>query len=437
LAKEEIMKIVIIGAGSRSFGRGQLADMLQATDLRGQNVTLWLVDESERALETMLGLAERMKAHTGADITLRSTTDRCTALPGADYVITAVARRRMQLWEQDFRVPLAYGFQHCLGENGGPGAVFHALRSLNLVMPICQDIERLCPGALLLNFTNPEARVLHAILHLTKVKAAGICHGVFNALANISRYLERPVDDLYIVSAGMNHFFYILKVKDKRTGEDLLDELRKRALADQSGRVPPLFRKMVEIFGMFTYMSDDHIGEYLSFGSEFGGVKWHYGQEAHPVPLQDLPAAQPSLEDYATGKRPLDDWVMRTSGEITVPIICDIEFDRKMWRPAVNVLNTGLYIENLPAGGAIEIPAIVDAAGIHPQKVGVLPEPVAALIRTQFSIIELVTEAYRTRSKKLLLQALLLDPVANSIAAAEKLLDDMFELQKEYLPEFS
>ena len=80
---------------------------------------------------------------------------------------------------------------------------------------------------------------------------------------------------------------------------------------------------------------------------------------------------------------------------------------------------------------------MVDGSGIHPQRVGALPEPFAAYIRTQFSIIELVTEAYRTRSRKLLLQALLLDPLVNSITSAERMLDEMLELQREFLPVFS
>jgi len=431
------MKIVIIGAGSRSFGRGQIADILQSSELKGHGVVLSFVDTDAAALETMTSLARRIKEQAGTDVTLESTTDRRAALPGADYVITAVARKRYELWEQDYRIPLAYGFRHILGENGGPGAVFHALRSLELILPICHDIESVCPDALLLNFTNPEARVLHAICHLTKVKAAGICHGVFSGLEAISYFLQRPIEELDVVSAGMNHFYYILRVRDRRTGQDLLDELRRRVLEDQSGKVQPLFRKMVEIFGMFTYPSDNHIGEYLSFGSEFSPSKWRYGLESRQLYVQDVPSTRPSLEEYASGQRPLDNYTLRSSGEITVPIICDIEFDRRMWRPAVNVLNSEHYIENLPASGVVEVPAIVDAAGIHPQKVGPLPEAVAALIRTQFTIIELMTEAYRTKSKKLLLQALLLDPVVNNITAAERMLDEMLELQKEFLPAFS
>jgi alpha-galactosidase len=430
------VKIVIIGAGSHSFGRGQIADLLQAEQLQGKDVRLALVDVDEQALNLMARLAERIKHHTGSDMVLESTTDRAAALPGADYVITAVARKRMELWEQDFRVPLSHGFRHPLGENGGPGAIFHALRSFELILPVCRDMERLCPQALLLNFTNPEARVLHAICHLTKVRAAGICHGVFGAVDLIARYLKRPPEDLEVISAGINHFFTVLSVKERASGKQWLPELLHMAATDTSGDVPPLFSKMAEIFGVFTYPSDDHIGEYLAYGAEFTGLKWPYGQESRPVPVkkQRKPA---DLEAYATGKRPVDEDVLRPSGEVTVPIITDIELDTGSFRPAVNVLNTGPYISNLPADAVVEVPATVDRAGLHPLSVGPLPEAFAAAIRTQCAINSLVTEAYRTRSKKLLLQALLLDPVVNSMRAASSLLDEMLELQSDFLPSFA
>ena len=429
-------KIVLIGAGSRSFGRGQIADILQAGELKGRNVTLTLVDENESALELMTKLAGRIKDHTGSDIALESTADRRAALRGANYVISAVARKRMELWEQDFRVSLAYGFRHCLGENGGPGALFHALRSFELIIPICRDIEAICPEALLLNFTNPEARGLHAVNHLTKVNAVGICHGVFGAIRAIARLLNCAEEDVEVTSAGINHFYCVLKAVDRRTGEDVLHELIEKVLSDEGKGLPPLFRKFAEVFGVFTFPSDDHIGEYVSFGSEFHGVKWLYGQESRKVPRVEREPTSPSLEDYAAGKRPLDDSIIARSGEITVQIICDIELDRKRRRAAVDVLNTEGYVENLPGDGVVEVPAVVDASGIHPEKVGPIPEPMAALMRTQMTINSLVTEGYRTRSKKLLLQALLLDPVVNSITAAEGLLDEMLELQSDYLPEF-
>lgn len=429
------MKIVLIGAGSHSFGRGQIADLLQAPELQRRGVTLTLVDQDAEALALMAHLATRINEHAGSDIAIESTTDRCRALQGAKYVISAVARKRYPLWEQDFRVPLAHGFKHVLGENGGPGALFHTLRSLELVIPICHDVERICPDALLLNFTNPEARVLHAILHLTRVKAAGICHGVFDAERWICKYLGAKREQFEITSAGMNHFYCILKVTDLATGRDRLGELLQKVREDTSPTTPKLFKKLAEIFGVFTFPSDDHIGEYLSFGAEFHGTTWSYGQESRRVRLNEPPHVSAVVE-CAEGRSPLTPEILQPSGEITVPIICDIELNRGARRSAVNVLNTGGFIENLPRDAAVEVPATVDASGIRPLTVGPLPETFAAYMRTQFTIHGLITEAYRTRSKRLLLQALLLDPCVNSILEAEKLLDEMLELQKEFLPAF-
>ena len=152
-------------------------------------------DRINRFIITVKFPAERLRAKTKSDVRFEATTDRCKALEGADYVMIAVARKRYPLWEQDFRIPLSYGFKHCLGENGGPGALFHTMRSLDLVIPICRDVERICPDAWVFNFTNPETRVLHAILHLTKVKAAGFCGGTFHNIRYIENILKRPREE--------------------------------------------------------------------------------------------------------------------------------------------------------------------------------------------------------------------------------------------------
>jgi alpha-galactosidase len=411
-----------------------IVDLLRSDELNGRDLSLWLVDIDEHALEQMARFAALVKDHVGTDLHIEATTDRQEALPGASYVLTAVSTHRYELWEQDFRVPLSHGFRHPLGENGGPGAVFHALRSLKLVMPICQDIERLCPDALLLNFTNPEARVLDGITHLTRVRAAGLCHGVFSAIGFLSAYVGIPVEQLEVTSAGINHFYYVLEAVDRRTGEDILPGVLAR-LQQDSSFPPSVWKKLIDIFGWLTYKSDDHIGEYLAYGAEFAGVQWPYGLESRTVgKAQPGPAFDPA--PYLAGA-PLDERALRRSGEIAAPVICSIELDRRARYDAVNVLNRHAYIENLPREAVVEVPAYCDAAGIHPIAVGPLPEAPAAYMRTQISIQRLVTEAYRTRSRNLLLQALLLDPVVDSIQETEALLDEMLELQAAFLPEFT
>jgi len=430
------MKIVLIGAASHCFGFGTVVDILRAPALRGRGLEVALVDTDPDPLGRVHAAARRLRDHLHADIELTATTERRQALPGAQFAVVSVARRRWELWEQDFRVPLAHGFRHVLGENGGPGAVFHALRSFELILPICRDIEALCPAALMLNFTNPEARVLHAICHLTRVRAAGLCHGIAGAIRLLSQYLERPPEGLEVTSAGMNHFYCVLRATDRATGEDLLPTALAAAAADTHPDRSPLFRHFARIFGVFTFPSEDHIGEYLAFGSEFSGTHWHYGIERRRLRQAEAPVPD-LLGEYAAGRLPVDDpRVVRASGEVAVPLIADVVTDGDGRHDAMNVLNTAGYVENLPRDGVVEVPGTADAAGLHPLSVGAIPEAFAAFMRPQYTIHSLLTEAYRTRSRRLLLQALLLDPVVNSITHAEAMLDEMLALQAEFLPTF-
>jgi alpha-galactosidase len=429
------LKIVAIGMGT-SFGRGIVSEVLQTKEFDDLNAKLVLVDIDEGALERMYRFAVLVKEHCGSKVQVEMTTDGRAALAGAKYVFTAFAIKRYPLWEQDFRIPLAYGFKHVLGENGGPGAAFHALRNLAVMIPICRDMEELCPDALLLNYTNPESRIVRAVSDLTRIRAVGLCHGVFGAIDGIKRILGRSREELEIICGGLNHFFWVMKIADKKTGEDLYPELLSRILNDpECPSAPPLVKKMVEVFGCYTYPSDDHIGEYLSFGYEFmEGVKWPYGQEARPVPREE-PAPEPSrLEQYVSGERKLEEG-LRDSGELGVPIVRAIELKELLWADAVNVPNSGGYVGELSAETVVEVPAKVDGEGVHPRSVPPVPEALAAFCRTQASIQKLVVEAYGEHSKRKLLQALLLDPVVNSVGNAERMLDDMLELQREYLPE--
>jgi alpha-galactosidase len=415
-----------------------VVDVLSSPEVNELDGTLVLVDTDLPKLQRMYEFARRVKEHFGSQAKIAMSGDRREALPGASYVITSVAIKRYPLWEQDFRVPLAYGFRHVLGENGGPGAMFHALRNFELVIPICRDMEQLCPEALLLNYTNPESRIIRAVSDLTKIRAVGLCHGVFDARNGVSRILGKPADEIDFVSGGLNHFYWVTRIADKRTGEDLYPQLRQRALSDPDcPNMPPLAKRMLEIFGLYTYPSDDHIGEYLSFAHEFTGVRWHYGLESRKVPRQDPAPGPDRLELYAAGAKPLDDSVLRRSGELAIAIILGIARDRSFRAEAVNVPNAEDYVAGLPAGTVVEVPATVDGGGIHPEKLAPIPEALLAFCRTQASIQQLVAEAYGQRSRNLLLQALLVDPVVNSVQNAEKMLDHMLELQKDYLPAFA
>jgi alpha-galactosidase len=374
-------RIVLIGAGSREFARSLVHDLvLEKPLLDARSLHVVMVDLNAAQLELMCSYARLCAEALGAPMTFEATTDRREALKGADFVLISVAVKRMELWEQDFRVPFAYGLQHTYGENGGPGAAFHALRNFQIVIPICRDIEQICPDAWVLNFTNPEARILTAILTLTKVKAIGLCHGFYSFRTLVQTVLERPLSELDVRTAGINHFYTYYRICEKKGGRDLIPEFEGR-LKKEPGRLPPLARYLWETFGTLGYISDEHIGEYVGFAHEFVPPLWPFGIEHRPVHPQeqgvdgrtmfeawrrnvdvqtylakDMPGKEKEMLAAIRGLRKED---IRPSGELAVPVISDILLDRKGWRESVNVLNTGGFIENLDRDTAVELLAFI------------------------------------------------------------------------------
>jgi alpha-galactosidase len=255
--------------------------------------------------------------------------------------------------------------------------------------------------------------------------------------------------------AGLNHFHWALKMVDPKTGKDLMPEFN-RNMAEKDWGLDPLTRTFYELFGHLTYPAGSHPGEYVGFAHEVQGpdfINWgigavsraprdtaadlNYAIESHPhrasYELWSLDQAR-IINEIAEGKAPLTAEMAEPTTELALPIICDIELDRKRKELSVNVPNAGAAIANLPEDALVEVPAVVDAGGIHAVMVGPLPEAIAGLCRLQVSIQNLVVEAFRERSKSLLLQAIVIDPVVDSADRARKMMEHMLRLEAEYLP---
>jgi alpha-galactosidase len=421
------MKIVVIGAGSASFGPGILQDAIHA-GLPG--ATLVLVDLHAERLATMTALAQRMNMTAGAGLFIESTTDRREALPGADVVLTSIAVERLPLWQQDYEVPLRYGFRQVLGENGGPGGLFHTLRNVPIMLAICQDMEDLCPDAWLLNYTNPESRICLAVHRYTSIKAVGLCHGFFMGKGTIADITGLPQEMLEITAAGLNHFLWMTACTNAETGEDLYPLVRKLA-KEKPADYLPLSRQLLQHFGLFPFPSDDHVGEYLGFAWD---ACLHHGYDFTGATVWNAQQTT-AISEMATGQAPLDEFLRRSSGECAFAIIKALHGEPVII-PAVNVPNDG-SISNLPDDALVEVPARVSPNGVEPLSIGALPEPIAALCRTQAAIQSLAVEAAVTGSRATALQALLLDPVVTNADAAVACLDEMLALQARYLPQFA
>jgi alpha-galactosidase len=421
------VKIVMIGAASSSFGPGCLADAVQCEGIRGSRLVL--VDIDEERLEIITKFAERLNEEADAGLIIESTTERKEALPEADFVFCSIALERNDLWKLDWEIPRRYGIKQVLGENGGPGGLSHTLRNIPVILDICYDMERLCPDAWLLNFTNPESRICLAISKYTSIKAAGLCHGVFMGIDNVSQITGVDRDDIDVKAAGLNHFTWMLAINRRSTGEDLYPLVHEKI--DENASNFPLIRELYHKFGLLANPSDDHVGEYLSFAGDIVGYEGY-----------DFAAADKArdglwkrLSSMANGEMSVHEYLMRKSGEIALDIVRAMTINENLFIEAVNIPNNGA-ITNLPPDAVVEVPALVSASGIHPLCVGELPEAIADMCNTQIAVQRLAVDAAVTGSRKLALQAMLLDPVIDNMDSAEKCLDELLRVHVRYLPRF-
>lgn len=416
-------KIVFIGAGSMSFGIPTFRDVFTEPKLAG--ATLSLVDIDPVNLERMYGLAVKMNEVTGLGIKIERTTNRREVLKGADFVVSSLAIERCELWKKDFEIPKKYGIRHCLGENGGPGALFFGMRTIPVIMDIMKDMEELCPNAYFLNFSNPETRIVLAVNKYTNIKCIGLCHGIFMGQHDIERIMGRNWDSIDVLGAGMNHFQWILEIRDRETGENLYPLFREKEKSFDN-TFNPYTRRMFHAFGLYPTCSDDHLGEYQAYGYEAGEHGYNFDADA-----KDRIKMAEDVIKMVAGEEDLRDW-LAPSGEKAIEVITSIFFNKRKVIPAAIVYNDGC-ITNLPEDIAVEVPIIVDAAGIHKMHIGAMPLGIKNLLNMQVGPQQLSVEAAVRGSKEIALQALLCDPVINSTAAAMKILDELWEINKQYI----
>lgn len=417
-------KIVFMGAGSASFGLSVFRDLFTSKELSGS--TLTLVDINENNLMLMYNLAVKMNELSGADLKIKYTMDKRKALLGAEFVVNSIAIKRGELWEQDFLIPKKYGIRHTLGENGGPGGLFFTMRTLPVIIDIMKDMEELCPNAYFINFSNPENRIILAVGNYTRIKAVGLCHGVFMARSDVARIMGVDYNNIEIWAAGLNHFQWLLEIRDKSTGKDMYPLLKeKNKTYDPS--FEPLSRKLFQVFGLYPSCSDSHIGEYLSYG-------WEGGEKGYDfkVDKQHREILKDQIIKKTRREMPMKDWITQPSGEKAIEVITSILYNKKKIIESGIVINNGA-ISNLPDDAAVEVPIMVDGGGIHPISMGALPIGIASLLGNQVDVQKMAVRAALDGSKELALQALLIDPVINSIKAAEKILEEEWQINKPYI----
>ena len=419
-------KFVLIGVGSAVFGAGTIVDLLHfRKELPA--TTLSLVDTDPGRLDLMLRLARRLNDEAGSPFEFEASTDRRAVLAGADFVITSPAIKREELWKADWDIVHGAGIKQTYGENGGPGALALTLRNVPMMLDICRDIEELAPHAWVINYTNPESRICMAIDRFTGLKFVGLCHQIMAGYRIVSGVLDIPVEDLDIKAAGLNHFTWMLSIHQKSTGNDLFPAFRK-CVERSPIEKEPLSCAMLDLCGLFPTPGDHHLAEMLSFGWEFQGLKGRDFDHYHRWKSESLKW----LKGVAEGSREIGELIEGLSGERMAHMATAMVNNTNGFEISMDVRNEGA-IPNLPEDAIVEVPGIISALGITPLRMPPLPDVIAGFLRKQIAVQELSVEAAVTGDRSKALQAMVLDPVVDSYAVAERVLGRLLEANREYI----
>ena len=432
-------KIVLIGAGSQNFGLGIIGDIFKSRFLEGSKIVLH--DINADALKTTQNIAKSYREKLKANYEIVSTTSRKEALKEADFCIISIeVGNRFDLWDQDWKIPLQYGVKQVYGENGGPGGLFHSMRIIPPILDICEDIKNICPNAYIFNFSNPMQRVCHAVTtKFPDLKFIGLCHEIASMERQLPSLMGTDFSNIEFRAGGLNHFSILVDVIYQDTGNDGYPSIRKNfnnyfsklvngheGFFSKPGAERGVFKKIFKDYNYLPITTDSHLGEYL---------QWAYSVADHDAILDFYDNYKIRClnfyNDYKSYNHFFDDQNLETH-ERVIPIIGAIINDSGQEEPAVNVPNRS-FIEYLPNGIVVEVPAKIDKNGVHGIALQGYPKSFGTLLNSQVGVIELTTEAILNKSKQSAYLALLADPVVDNAIVAEKLLNSIIETQKEFL----
>lgn len=441
-----MIEVAVIGAGSLTFTRRLVMDILAVPELR--DTRFRFMDINEERLEMVTNLCQKMIEDNNLLASVHPTLDRREAIAGADYVLSLVRVGGLEAFARDIEIPLKYGVDQCVGDTLGPGGVFYALRTIPVLLDIAADMRAVAPNALLLNYSNPLAMNCWGLRRAGGVRCVGLCHGVLDSHRQIATVLGLPPEEVDFVAAGINHQTWFIQVTYK--GHDMLPFLLEAfATHPELSKTEPCRIDVLRRFGYYSTESNGHLSEYLPWyrkrpdeierwisrdrwvGGETGGYLRHCREVA-----DEYREIYPKL---LNGEVDLIKLGERTGeGERASYIIEALETGRT-YRGCLNIANRNL-ITNLPDGCTIEIPCYVDGNGINPAWVGRLPIACAATCRASISVQEMAVEAALTGDRELVKLAVLHDPLTGAVCTPEEvwaMCDEMFGALAPWLPQFN
>jgi alpha-galactosidase len=423
-------KIAFIGAGSVVFTRDLIGDLLSFEELADVEIALHDIDPER--LETAEAMARWTNERLGGRAVISAHPERRAALDGADFAINMIQVGGHPATLSDLEIPARHGLHQTIGDTLGIGGIFRALRTIPVLLGIGRDMAELCPEAWLLNYTNPMAILVQAYAEGSPhTRIVGLCHSVQHTTRRLAEYVGVPFEEVTFLGAGVNHQAFILRFE--REGEDLYPRLDEAIERD-----PELRRKVrVEMYrrlGYFPTESSEHSAEYLPWLMRSDEARRHFR-------VKESAYAQISADNLAEYERTRDALRDGQGLEIHASLEYAPQIIHAMTTGAErviygNVANTGL-IDNLPAGAGVEVPCLVDRAGVQPTRVGALPAQCAALNRTFLNVAELTVRAALDGRRDHVYHAAMLDPNAAAsldLDTIHAVCDELIEAHGDALP---
>ncbi len=441
------VKVTVIGAGS-GFTPHLIGDLMRVPGSdRGE---IALVDIDRKRLATMHKIITKMAAGAGKPgWKVVSDPDRRRMMRGTDYLINTIEVSGVQCVRLDNDIPLKYRVDQCIGDTIGPGGLFKGLRTIPVWLDILHDAERLCPRALVLNYTNPMTMHCLAAARASSMQVVGLCHSVQWSSWTLAWRAKVPLAELEYDCAGINHLAWFTKVRHRR--RNLYPLLMRKAARDLAGHRNPgdrwdLVRKDVMLhFGAYVTESSGHLSEYLPYYRKNRAALKRYCGPAMEGESRYYARNWPSWRREADREREL---MLR--GKKELPKYRTFEF--ASW--IIEAIEKGrtfhfngsvpnrrrdgtLLIDNLMPEGVVEVRCRADRNGVTPLKFGRLPAQMAALCESNLRMFDLAADAAIKRSKELAILALTLDPLTAAVctpAQARKMALEMFDAERKFLP---
>jgi alpha-galactosidase len=372
------------------------------------------------------------------------TTNRKTALKGADAAICTILSGDVNIWKHDVLIPNKFGVSTNVGDTRGPSGIFRALRTIPVMVSICRDIERLAPNALLLNYTNPMAMLCRAMQKTTDVTVSGLCHSVQGTAGMLAHWVGVPRAELDYTCAGINHMSWYTKLEHKH--KDLYPKLRKRVLKDKKIRKQEQVRnEMFLQLGYYVTESSGHNSEYNWWFRKrpdliekycTHGTGWNPGRESYILDeyLWRKTAWRKQIKKQLADKTPLD----LARGQEYAASIINAWMGGNPFMFNGNVPNRGA-VTNLTADACVEVPVVATRHALKTTHVGAVPPQCAALNNITIASEEMAVEAALTGNAEMAYHAIAYDPLTAavlSLAEIRKMVKQMFRASAKFLPQF-